>query len=125
MSMPERTTISVRTIFVVAMTLCAWRICAAAAPATEDVPPAPKTLQVARATSKPIIDGKLDDAVWQTAATIDDLHQIRPGNGTAPTERTIVYVLYDKDALYVAARMWDSGAPGEVTRNIMKQGSGL
>ena len=60
-----------------------------------------------------------------SAATIEDLHQIRPGDRAPPSERTIVYVLYDKDALYVAARMWDSGAPHEITRNIMKQGSGL
>ena len=64
-------------------------------------------------------------AVWESAETIEDLHQIRPGDGTPPSERTIVYVLYDKDALYVAARMWDSGAPNEITRNIMKQGSTL
>src|SRR5262245_12367174 len=122
MSVPVRATISVRTttavrgILAVAMTLCAWHVGYGAAPATEDVPPAPKTLRVVKAATAPIIDGKLDDEVWKTAATIDELHQIRPGNGTPPTERTIVYVLYDKDALYVAARMWDSGAPGEVTR---------
>ncbi len=100
-------------------------ICGAATPRTEDVPAAPKELRVVRAAAAPIIDGKLDDAVWSTAATIEELHQIRPGNGTPPTERTIVYVLYDKDALYVGARMWDSGAPHDITRNIMKQGSGL
>src|SRR5262245_49165456 len=100
-------------------------MCYGAAPRTDDVPVAPKELRVVRTTVAPTIDGKLDEAVWESAATIEDLHQIRPGNGTPPSERTIIYVLYDKDALYVAARMWDSGAPGEITRNIMKQGSGL
>jgi hypothetical protein len=97
----------------------------AATPPTDDVPEAPKELRVVRTSVPPTIDGKLDEAVWDSAATIEDLHQIRPGDGTPPSERTIVYVLYDKDALYVAARMWDSGAPNEITRNVMKQGSGL
>jgi hypothetical protein len=87
--------------------------------------PAPKSVAMVRVDKPPVIDGKLDDEVWNNAARIDDFHQIRPGNQTPPSERTEVYLLYDKDALYVAARMWDSGAPGEITRNIMKQGSSL
>jgi hypothetical protein len=87
--------------------------------------PVPKSVAMVRADTRPVIDGKLDDAAWAQAARIEDFHQIRPGNQTPPSERTEVYLLYDKDAIYVAARMWDSGAPGQVTRNIMKQGSSL
>lgn len=86
---------------------------------------APKSVRMVHTDSPPIIDGKVDDAAWVTAARIDDFHQIRPGNQTPPSERTEVYLAYDKDAIYVAARMWDSGAPREMTRNIMKQGSSL
>ncbi len=86
---------------------------------------APKSVRMVHTDSPPIIDGKVDDAAWATAARIDDFHQIRPGNQTPPSERTEVYLAYDKDAIYVAARMWDSGAPREMTRNIMKQGSSL
>ncbi len=71
----------------------------------------------------PVIDGKLDEPEWQQAGLITDLKQIRPGDGVPMSEKTEVYVMYDKDALYVAARMWDAGAPGEVSANVMKQNS--
>lgn len=83
------------------------------------------TLKAVRTDTPPVIDGKLDDAVWARAAIIDDLRQIRPGDGTPESDRTIVYVLYDKDAIYVAARMWDETAPDGITRNILKQGSNV
>jgi hypothetical protein len=97
----------------------------AAEPVGETLLSTPKKLQIVRTDTRPVIDGKLDEDLWQRAAVIDDLRQIRPNDGAPPSERTIVYVTYDKDALYVAARMWDSGAPREITRNIMKQSSGL
>lgn len=82
-------------------------------------------IRAVRASTPPVIDGKLDEAVWQEAAVIDDLRQIRPGDRTPGSERTLVYVLYDKDAIYIAARMWDSEAPEKINRNVLKQGAGL
>lgn len=82
-------------------------------------------IQAVRTDTPPLIDGKLDEAVWTHAAVVDDLRQIRPGDGAPASERTIVYVLYDKDAIYIGARMWDSGAPREITRNTLKQGASL
>ena len=107
----------------VLVTLCASHDAFAQAPA--NTTPAPKSITMVRADTPPVIDGKLDEEAWTRAARIDDFHQIRPGDQTPPSERTEVYLLYDKDAIYVAARMWDSGAPREITRNIMKQGSSL
>lgn len=81
------------------------------------------TIAVTHTPKAPVIDGKLDEPEWQLAGLITDLRQIRPGDGAPMSEKTEVYVMYDKDALYVAARMWDSGAPGEVSANVMKQNS--
>lgn len=84
-----------------------------------------KILALHPTSTAPIIDGRLDDAVWQTAAVISDLTQIRPGDGTPASERTEIYVTYDKDALYVGARMWDSGGREAVVTSTMKHGQGL
>ncbi len=84
-----------------------------------------KVVGVVPVSSPPVIDGRLDEAAWMTAGVIEDLTQIRPGDGAHPSERTEVYLLYDKDALYVGARMWDRGSPDQITANIMKQGSTL
>ena len=78
-----------------------------------------KLARAVRTEAPPVIDGRLDDAVWQQAEVIDDFHQIRPGDGAAPSERTEVYLLYDDDAFYVGARMWDS-EPHRITANILR-----
>ena len=80
-----------------------------------------KAVRITRAASPPVIDGKLDEAVWTQAATVDDLHEIQPTEYAEPSERTIVYLLYDDDALYVGARLYDS-EPDQITDRILRQG---
>jgi len=80
-----------------------------------------KTVHAVRVATPPVIDGVLDDPVWAEAEPITDFHQIRPGDGTPPSEETIVYVLYDDDALYVGARLADS-EPELIAANTMRHG---
>lgn len=87
--------------------------------------PAIPSVAVTRISAAPVIDGVLSEPEWSRAGVIRDLVQIRPGDGAPMSERTEVYIMYDKDALYVAARMWDPGAPGEISANVMKQNSQL
>lgn len=67
-----------------------------------------KSVRMVRTDTPPVIDGRLDDAVWSRAAVIDDFHQSRPIEGAEPSERTEIYLLYDEDALYIGGRFWDS-----------------
>ncbi len=83
-----------------------------------------KTVRVVRVESAPVIDGKLDDAVWQQAEVMTEFHQIRPGNGTEPSDPTEVYLLYDDDALYIGARMYDS-EPDRIAAPTVMDGQGL
>ena len=56
----------------------------------------------ARIASIPIkIDGILED-VWYTADTVNQFTQFSPHYGEQPAESTYVFVLYDKENLYVA-----------------------
>lgn len=55
----------------------------------------------------PTIDGRLDDAVWQTAPIATDFVQSRPTPGAVAVQRTEARLAYDEDALYVAVRMFD------------------
>jgi hypothetical protein len=91
-------------------------------PALRD--PGQKTVRVVRTTTPPIIDGVLDEAIWATAARIDDLHQVSPQEYAEPSERTEVYVLYDDDALYIAARLYDS-APELITAQNLRQNDNI
>ena len=81
---------------------------------------ADKETKATRTDVAPVIDGRLDDAVWQNATVIEDLHQVTPDEFAAPTERTVVYLLYDTDNLYVGARMFDR-EPAEIVARILRQ----
>ncbi|HBN14869.1 MAG TPA: hypothetical protein DD407_07480, partial [Pseudohongiella sp.] len=43
---------------------------------------APKQVRAVRISVPPVIDGNLNDPVWEQAEVITDFHQTRPGNGT-------------------------------------------
>ncbi len=83
-----------------------------------------KQFRAIRVDSKPVIDGVMDEAIWQQAEPITDFHQIRPGDGSLPSETTEVYVLYDDDALYIGARMADSD-PALIAAPTIRHGQGL
>jgi len=83
-----------------------------------------KSVRVARVESRPAIDGKLDEEVWKQAEVINDFHQIRPGDGTPPSELTEVFLLYDENALYIGAKLYDS-EPDRIAAPTMRHGQGL
>lgn len=97
-------------------------VLAAAAQAQEG--PEQKSIHAVRVDTAPVMDGVLDDAVWQQATPITDFHQIRPGDGAAPSEPTEVYVVYTEDALYIGARMGDSD-PNLIASPTIRHGQGL
>jgi hypothetical protein len=83
-----------------------------------------KSVRAVRVDTPPVIDGRLGDAVWAEAAVLDDFHQTRPGDGAQPSERTEVYIVYDADALYIGARMYDS-EPHRIAAPTVRHGQGL
>lgn len=86
--------------------------------ALAQVHPTPPPLAIAALRTGPIVlDGKLDEPDWQAATPAKDFRQAQPNEGQPATQRTEVRFLYDDDALYVGARMYDTeGAPGIRTR---------
>jgi hypothetical protein len=71
---------------------------------------------------KPVIDGRLDEAVWKSASPLAGFVQRELHEGDPVTERTEVRVLTDGEALYVGAWLYDrepSGiVPGEKIRDV-------
>ncbi|HMI57332.1 MAG TPA: hypothetical protein VK511_04750, partial [Gemmatimonadaceae bacterium] len=55
----------------------------------------------------PVIDGRLDQPIWSTAPVATNFVRSHPHPGTIASLRTVARVAYDKDALYVALRMYD------------------
>ncbi len=65
-------------------------------------PLARKRVTVGRAAQPPNLDGRLDDAVWETATYVNDFVQVAPVEGAPGTEETEVWMAYDRDHLYFA-----------------------
>jgi len=55
-----------------------------------------------------VIDGRLDEPAWAAATPITTFTQVQPADGAPATQRTEVRFLYDADAIYIGARMYDS-----------------
>jgi hypothetical protein len=60
-----------------------------------------------RFDTPPVIDGRLDDAVWQTATVLDNFYQIQPGDHVPPSRKTQVLLGYDATHFYIAFRAFD------------------
>src|SRR5687767_9698773 len=78
------------------------------------------SLSASRAATPPIIDGRLDEPSWQTAAAAGDFRQYEPTEGAPATERTEVRVLYDNTSLYVGVRLYDS-EPGRIVARMSRR----
>lgn len=83
-----------------------------------------RSFRAVRVDTAPVIDGVMDEAVWQQAEVVTDFHQTRPGDGAPPSEPTELYVVYTEDALYIAARMYDS-EPELIAAPTIRHGQGL
>ncbi len=66
-----------------------------------------KQVTATRAAEPPVIDGRLIDEPWSHAEPVSDFTQRDPDEGQPASERTEIRILYDNDALYVAARLFD------------------
>jgi hypothetical protein len=84
---------------------------AASTPAFFEPPPleARRAVQATRAMRAPIVDGVLDDEVWQGAPGAVDFVQREPNQGQPSTHESRVWVAYDDEALYVAAALQQPG----------------
>ena len=74
--------------------------------------PPVKKLVATPVTVAPKIDGVLDDDVWKNAPVATDFVELNPvaGRHEKREERTEIRILYDNTAIYVAARMYETGA---------------
>jgi hypothetical protein len=79
--------------------------------------PEKKQYMAARTIIPPVIDGILDEALWQTGNwAADDFIQNQPLNGKVASQRTEFNVLFDEDNLYVAIKAFDTSPDSIVNR---------
>ena len=67
----------------------------------------PRTVTAQRLGERIVLDGRLNEQAWQGPA-ISGFTQNDPDDGKPASEKTDVWLAYDDEAIYVAARMLDS-----------------
>ena len=67
-----------------------------------------RELNAARAVESIKVDGKLNEVIWENAEIATGFTQNDPVPGAAPSQKTEVRIVYDDDALYVGAMMYDT-----------------
>ena len=68
-----------------------------------DPPPATATPhQILRLDGEIVIDGKLDDAAWAQAHSVEIAYEINPGDNIPAPAKTLARIGYSTDALYVS-----------------------
>jgi len=98
-----------RPALIILLTACA------ATSATGTIPKS-RPIKALRLESPYRIDAILNESVWDTTPYTGFL-QSEPHDGAEATEKTLVWVAYDSDALYVAARLHDT-RPQEIVSRL-------
>jgi hypothetical protein len=77
-------------------------------------------LRATRAPQPLSLDGSLDEPAWQQATVYGDLVQRDPNEGQPATQRAEVRILYDADAIYVGAQLFDT-APDSIRAQLARR----
>ena len=68
------------------------------------------------------LDGRLDEVIYDALTPISDFIQTEPQEGVPASERTDVWLMFDRDAVYVTLRCWES-QPERMVLNEMRRDS--
>ena len=80
------------------------------------------TLRAIRLDAPLQLDGQLDERVYFTVPPVTDFIQQEPDEGAPARDQTEVWVMFDRDTFYVAARCWSTD-PERIVANEMKRDS--
>jgi hypothetical protein len=80
------------------------------------------TVRAVRLTTPMHIDGKLDEAIYSTVQPASGFIQMEPQGGQPASERTDVWIFFDKDNVYVTFKAWES-QPERMIVNEMRRDS--
>ncbi len=68
----------------------------------------------------PVIDGRLDDTIWEKVEWKEDFTQRDPEDGAEPSQKTAFKILYDDNNLYVGIRAYDT-EPDKIVRRVTRR----
>ena len=79
-----------------------------------------RSLTILQIQEAPVLDGRLDEQVWQNVPVADQFVQRDPEEGMPATEKTQVRALYDAENLYFGIRCFDTRAEGILATELRR-----
>jgi hypothetical protein len=76
-----------------------------------------------RTLKAPVLDGHLEPEVWRNATPASNFVRFDPLNGKPSSQKTEVFMLYDDEAIYIGAILYDT-APDSVLTQLGQRDSG-
>src|SRR3989449_1515942 len=89
-------------------------------PAQNGAAKSARTITAVRASEKVILDGVLNDRVWEAALPATEFTQRDPDEGKPATERTELRVAYDDFNIYFGVRLFDT-EPQKIVRQLSRR----
>ena len=78
------------------------------------------TIRAVRTATPLTIDGRLDEEIYSQVEAISGFIQNDPDEGAPATERTEVWLLFDREHVYVVARCWET-QPDRIIASEMRR----
>ena len=105
----------------------------AAAPAAAQTVPVPvatragsdRVVTATRIARPIVLDGRFDDEVYQAVRPAGDFVQQDPKEGAPSSEPTELWVFFDEDTLYVAAKCYDANPGRLISTEMRRDNSGV
>ena len=79
--------------------------------------------EAVRTADRITVDGRLDEPAWMTAPPVTEFWQVDPDEESPVTEPTEVRFLYDDDAIYVGAWLFDND--GTIPSRMARRDTGI
>lgn len=79
-----------------------------------------KVYETSRIHEAPVIDGVMDESVWDEVGWADNFVQSQPYDGKEPSQPTFFKILYDDNNLYIGVLAYDS-IPEEIDRRMTRR----
>lgn len=79
-----------------------------------------KRCQATHIPEGPVIDGIINEKVWNEGEWADDFSQFEPYNGKMPTQRTEFKILFDDNNLFVAIKSFDT-RPDSIVKRLTRR----
>ena len=79
-----------------------------------------KRYKATQISAAPVIDGLIDEQLWNEGEWMDDFTQFQPYNGQKPSQHTEFKILFDENNLFIAIKSYDS-SPDSIVRRLTRR----